>query len=37
MSSRMTAGETEPRFRYGVVIERARNSYSSYVPDLLGA
>jgi len=36
MSSRASAGETEPLFRYGVVIEKARNNYAAYVPDLPG-
>ena len=36
MSSRVPARETEARPRYGVVIEKARNNYSAYVPDLPG-
>ena len=36
MSSRTPARETGARLRYGVVIEKARENYSAYVPDLPG-
>lgn len=36
MSSRTPTRETEARLRYGVVIEKASENYSAYVPDLPG-
>ena len=36
MSSRTLAPETGARLRYGVVIEKASENYSAYVPDLPG-